>query len=114
MKNVEPSLGLKQTRDDYIVSLPQVDSRDKDLSRLYSVNYILVAVPAQTHLAPGSQTVVTEAVRSFEVYADIAKAYEEVYDCATEIDGIKIKLFHRIRNEEKEDIAEFEGRLYQK
>ncbi|MBQ9599628.1 MAG: hypothetical protein IJR33_07485, partial [Clostridia bacterium] len=112
LKNVEPSLGIKQTRDNYIVSLPQVDSRDRDLSPLYNVNYVLVAFPAQTHLAEGSQTVVTEAVKSFEVYADIATAYEEIYDCETVIDGMTIKLFHRVRAEDRADIAEFEERLY--
>ena len=112
LKNVEPSLGIKQTRDNYIVSLPQVDSRDRNLSPLYNVNYVLVALPVQTHLAEGSQTVVTEAVKSFEVYADIATAYEEIYDCETVIDDMTIKLFHRVRNEERADIAEFEGRLY--
>lgn len=111
-KNVQASLGAKQTRPDYIVSLPQVDSRDKDLSALYNVNYILAAFPAQTHLAKGSQTVVEEAVRSFEVYADIATAYEEIYECETEIDGVTLKLFRRVREEERSDIAEFEARLY--
>lgn len=111
-KNVQASLGVGQTRSDYIVSLPQVDSRDKDLSALYNVNYILAAFPAQTHLAKGSQTVVEEAVRSFEVYADIATAYEEIYECETEIDGVTLKLFHRVREEERPDIAEFEARLY--
>lgn len=51
LKNVEPSLGVKPIRDNYIVSLPQVDSRDRDLTPLYTVNYVLVAIPAQTHLA---------------------------------------------------------------
>ena len=112
LKNVEASLGVKQTRKDYIVSLPQVDSRDRDLSALYSVNYVLAAYPAQTHLASGSQTVLEEAVRSFGVYADIATAYEEVPECETVIDGVTIKLYHRVRDEEASDIAEFESRLY--
>ena len=59
--NAEPSLGVKSIRDNYIVSLPQVDSRDRDLTPLYTVNYVPAASPAQTHLAEGSQTVVEEA-----------------------------------------------------
>lgn len=110
--NAEPSMGVKSIRDNYIVSLPQVDSRDTDLSPLYTVNYVLVALPAQTHLAEGSQTVVTEAVRSFEEYTDIATAYEEVYDCETVIGDMTIKLFHRVREENSSDIAAFEARLY--
>ena len=112
LKNVEPSLGVKQIRPNYIVSLPQVDSRDRDLSALYNVNYILAVFPAQTHLAEGSQTVITEAVRSFEEHTDIANAYEEVPDCAAIIDGMTIRLFHRVRAEEKSDIEAFEARLY--
>lgn len=94
------------------VSLPQVDSRDRDLTPLYTVNYVLVASPAQTHLAEGSQTVVEEAVNSFMNYADIATAYEEVPECETVIDGITIKLFHRVRDEHQADIKTFEARLY--
>ena len=110
--NAEPSLGVKSIRDNYIVSLPQVDSRDRDLTPLYTVNYVLVASPAQTHLAEGSQTVVEEAVNSFMNYADIATAYEEVPECETVIDGITIKLFHRVRDEHQADIKTFEARLY--
>lgn len=112
LKNAEPSLGEKSIRDNYIVSLPQVDSRDRDLSPLYTVNYVLAAIPAQTHLAEGSQTVVTEAVNSFANYTDIANAYEEIPECETVIDGIVVKLFHRVREETKADIAAFEARLY--
>lgn len=112
LKNVQPSLGVKQIRDNYIVSLPQVDSRDRDLSALYNVNYVLAAFPAQTHLASGSQTVVTEAVESFKNYADIATAYIEVPEFETTIGGITVKLFWRVRDELPADIREFESRLY--
>lgn len=112
LKNVEPSLGVKTMRDNYIVSLPQVDSRDVDLSALYNVNYVLAAFPAQTHLAPGSQTVIEEAVRSFGEYTDIATAYEEVEGSETVIGDITVKLFHRVRDERAIDIAAFKSRLY--
>lgn len=45
-------------------------------------------------------------------YADIATAYEEVPECETVIDGITIKLFHRVRDEHQADIKTFEARLY--
>ena len=112
LKNVEPSLGIKPVRDDYIVSLPQVDSRDLDLSALYNVNYVLVVFPAQTHLAEGSQTVVTEAVASFANYADIATAYVEIPECETVIGDMTVKLFYRVREELPADINAFEARLY--
>ncbi len=113
LKNVEPSVGAKPIRDNYIVSLPQVDSRDVDLSALYNVNYILAVFPAQTHLAPQSQTVVTEAVRSFAEHTDIALAYEEIPDCETVIGDMTIKLFRRIGEVSRQDRAAFESRLYQ-
>jgi hypothetical protein len=112
LRNVEPSLGVKSTRSDYIVSLPQVDSRDRDLSALYNVDYVLVVSPAQTHLASGSQTVIEEAVRSFEEYTDIACAYEEAEDVDVQIDDMTIRLFRRVRAEQATDITAFESRLY--
>ncbi|MCH5209355.1 MAG: hypothetical protein J1F01_00140 [Oscillospiraceae bacterium] len=112
LKNVEPSLGIKPVRDDYIVSLPQVDSRDIDLSALYNVNYVLVVFPAQTHLSEGRQTVVTEAVASFANYADIATAYVEIPECETVIGDMTVKLFYRVREELQSDINAFEARLY--
>lgn len=112
LRNVEPSLGVKPTRDDYIASVPQVDSRDRDLTPLYNVNYLLVATPPQTHLAEGSQTVITETVRSFEEGTDISAAYEEVEDFETVINGITVKLFYRVQAEKRSDITAFESRLY--
>ncbi len=112
LRNVEPSLGKKSTRENYIVSLPQVDSRDKDFSALYNVDYLLLVTPAQTHLAEGSQTVIEEAVRSFEEYTDIATAYEEVEGFEEQIDDMTIRLFERVRDEQTVDTAAFQSRLY--
>lgn len=111
LMNVMPSLGLEETRENYIVGLPQVDSRDKDCYWLYNVNYMLVAFPAQTHLAPENQKVVTEAVRSFEVYADFATAYDEVEDFNVQINGMDIKLYKRNREVKVTDMTVFERRL---
>lgn len=112
LKNAEPSMGIEPKRKNYIVSLPQVDSRDRDMLPLYNVNYILAAFPAQTHLSAESQTVVTEAVRSFEAYADFAVAYDEMPEYETVIDGITLKLYKRNRMVEDSAMREFEERLY--
>lgn len=109
--NAEPSMGLKKKRPDYIAPLPQVDSRDDDFSALYNADYILAAFPAQTHLAPENQKIITEAVRSFEVYADIAKAYEEMPEHGTEFNGMTIKLFKRVSDVSETDISDFEKRV---
>ena len=114
LKNAEPSVGLVQMREDYIVSVPQVDSRDTDMLPFYNVNYMLVAFPSQTHLDPGNQTVITEAVRSFEAYADFAIAYDEMPEYETVIDGITLKLYKRNRMVTDEAMREFEARLYKK
>lgn len=111
LMNVKPSLGMKETRENYIVGLPQVDSRDKDCYWLYNVNYMLVAFPAQTHLAPENQRIVTEAVRSFEVNADFATAYDEVPEFATQLNGMDIHLYKRNREVHRSDMVIFEQRL---
>lgn len=112
IKNAELSVGITPKRSNYIVSLPQVDSRDRDMTPFYNVNYVLVAFPAQTHLDVNSQTVVTEAVRSFEVYADFVTAYDEMPEYETVIDGITLKLYKRNRMVDDKSMREFEKRLY--
>lgn len=114
LRNAEASLDLKETRDgSYIAALPCVDSRDKDrLDEIYYADYILVAFPAQTYLEPGSQTIITEGVRSFANYADIAMSFEEMPGFDEWIGDIELKLYHR-----KEDINtiwknEFKKRLF--
>ena len=112
LKNVQASLGERCSRENYIVSLPQVDSRDRDMNAFYNVNYILAVFPAQTHLAKENQTVVTEAVRSFEAYADFATAYEELPEYETDINGLKVKLYKRTKQVSESAVREFELRLY--
>jgi len=111
LRNIEPSVGIENARTDYIYPLPQVDSRDKDVSALYNVNYILVAFPAQTHLAPGNQKVVTQAVQSFEAYADFATAYCEMEEFEEELNGIKLKLYRRDKMVTEQHMITFEKRL---
>jgi hypothetical protein len=113
LKNVEPSLNIGQKRSKYIKSMPQVDSRDTDVSDLYNVDYMLVAYPAQTHLADGSQTVITEAVNSFYNWTDFATAFQEVYEYETVIDDMTIKLFKRVRDVTNIEKTQFQSRLYQ-
>lgn len=111
LRNAEPSVGIDNARVDYIYPLPQVDSRDKDMTALYNVNYMLVAFPAQTHLADGNQRVVTEAVQSFSAYADFATAYDELPQYEREINGITLKLYKRNRAVTPQQMITFEKRL---
>ena len=98
LRNVYASFGMKSPREDYIVSLPQVDMRDTDLSPYGYVNYVLIANPVQIHLDENSQRILREALVSFNSWTDIATAYEEVYDFAANIGDMEIKLFRRVRN----------------
>ena len=116
LRNAEPSLGIKVNRDaGYIKGLPEVDSRDSGrLDEIYSAEYILVAVPAQNHLAPGSQTIVDEAVASFVNGTDISQIFEQVEDFDEYIGDIELRLYHRTANIDSIRRAEFESRLYYK
>lgn len=96
LRNVEASMGEKQKREDYIESLPQVDSRDMEFMDIYKeINYVLVASPAQTHLEPDSQKVITKAVECFDTWTGIATSYTELYEYAVTIGDMNIRLFKR-------------------
>ncbi len=111
LRNVEPSLGLKSNRTDYFCTIPQVDSRDTDMTALYNVNYMLVATPAQTHLAPENQKVITEAVNSFIAYADFATGYDELENFERTVGDITVKLYKRNRMITQQQMITFEKRL---
>lgn len=113
LRNIEISLNVGEGRRDYIKALPMVDSRDTDLSLMYEVEYMLVAYPAQTHLADGRQTVITEGVNSFTYMTDFAAAFEEVPGGKAEIGDISCKLFRRTRDVTEAEKRKFESRLYQ-
>ena len=107
LKNVYASFGMDNSRENYFVSLPQVDIRDTDLSAYGSVNFILTANPLQIHLDENNQRILREALISFNGWTDIATAYEEVYDFAVTIDDMQIKLYRRVR-----DIPDYEYRAF--
>lgn len=114
LNNVMPSLNIRDVRDDgYITALPEVDSRDFwRLDELYNIDYILVADPAQTHLAPDEQTIITEAVSSFKNETDIAGSFSLVKDFKASIDGIDIKLYKKVGENSLTAKTEFELRLF--
>lgn len=95
--NAEPSLNRSSVRNDnYIVGLPEVDSRDWwRLEEIYACDYILVAVPAQTHLAEGEQKIIEEAVRSFTDGTDIAGFYTKVNGFKGRIGEVELALYER-------------------
>lgn len=112
--NVVPSLNMKEERtDNYIVGLPEVDSRDYwRLNEIYECDYILVATPAQTHLASGEQTIITETVKSFEDGTDIADAFSQVMDFKMKVGEITLKLYKRSMPVSETAKTEFQMKLY--
>ena len=114
LRNAEASLNLKETRDgSYITALPYVDSRDRDrLDEIYYADYILVAFPAQIHLEPENQTIITEGVRSFANYADIALSFEEMPGFDEWVGDTELKLYHRTEDINTIWKNEFQKRLF--
>ena len=110
LRNAEASLNAGITRDpDYIVGLPEVDSRDSGrLEELYTSDYILAAIPSQTHLAAGEQTIVDEAVSSFVNGTDIAESFEEVIGFSRSLDGFDVRLYTRT-----DDVGLYQRSLYE-
>ena len=114
LMNVVPSLNMKEVREDsYIVGLPEVDSRDYwRLEEIYTCDYILVATPAQTHLAPSQQTIVIQAVESFKNGTDIARSFSKINDFKFKVGNIDISLYKRAGDVSKTAKTEFELKLY--
>lgn len=114
LRNVEPSIGMSTVRDGrYIVALPEVDSRDYwRLEEIYNAEYVLVANPAQIHLAPGEQTLVTEGAASFIFGLDIAEYFSEVKGFSRKIGGIRVNLYKRVGIVDGLTKKEFEARLF--
>ncbi|MGN0162441.1 MAG: hypothetical protein ACI4EA_02515, partial [Candidatus Ornithomonoglobus sp.] len=114
LRNVEPSLGAEAYRSaDYIKALPEVDSRDSDrLWEIYCADYILVAFPAQTHLAEGQQTITKCLVDSFANYTDVARDFVEIYSFARQVGSLDVKLYQRTNDVDVLRQREFEAKLY--
>lgn len=112
--NVVPSLNKKEMRqDNYIIGLPEVDSRDYwRLNELYQCGYLLVATPAQTHLSPKEQTIIVQAVKSFDEGTDIANSFMEIKDFKTKIGDVDVRLYKRVKDVSETEKTEFELKLY--
>ena len=114
IRNAPASLNVPEERDgSYIVSLPEVDSRDFwRLNEIYEAEYILLASPPQTHLGPGEQTITEQAVESFMNNTDIAQIFEEITDFRRYIGNMEIRLYRRTGNMDLIRKNQFESRLY--
>lgn len=113
LRNVELSLGEEENRDpSYIISMPEIDARDYGrLDELYNAEYILVAIPSQTYLPDGLQSIVDAAVDSFQNHNDIAELFNEVDGFSCYIDNIHLKLYKRYQDIDAIRKREFESKL---
>ncbi|MBR5271612.1 MAG: hypothetical protein IKV64_05445, partial [Clostridia bacterium] len=97
LNNVELSLNKKQYRRNYIAfTIPCFDSINPDISPLCNANYMLVPTKFQT--IADNQNILVAATESFWKWENIARAYEELYEYETYIDGVSYKVFRRVRN----------------
>ena len=114
LRNVEASINAGETRSaDYIIGLPEVDSRDYGrLWEIYNASYILVAVPAQTHLASGEQTIVDEGVSSFINNSDIAESFTLIENFTRTIGDMEVRLYQRTGEVSMYQRSMYESRLF--
>ena len=111
--NAEASLNLRRSsnsdRDVYMPWLPQVDGRDALPYEVLNTEYVLVADPIQTHLAPENQTVVTVPAESFLNGTDIANAFVKL-DKSFKVGwdkSINVYIFEKVRDITPEEEQEF-------
>lgn len=111
--NAEASLNIKRTsksnREVYMPWLPQVDGRDDIPYEILKTEFVLVADPIQTHLAPENQKVVTVPAQSFLNNTDIANAFEKL-DVSFKVGwdkSINVYIYEKVRDITPEEEAEF-------
>ncbi len=113
LNNVELSIGEHQYRRDYIAfTIPYFDSIVPDISPLCNANYMLVPTTVQT--ISDNQKILETATQSFLEWKNIARAYEELYEYETYIDGVTFKLFRRFRDVNEIEKREFMQELTKK
>ncbi len=106
LRNCEASLGEKETREDFFLNLPCVDSRDKDLSAFFEVDYMVVAYPVQTHLGEERQQITVKAVECFLKNEGIANAFLK-FGKEFKISDISVFVYKKIRPVTKAEKDEF-------
>ena len=111
--NVETSLGAGHARVDYIKNSPQISDLTQNIDPLFNYDYILAAFPALTSSDAAQSAIIIEAVSSFLNWTDFATAYEELYDYATVIDDVTVKIYKRVKTVTDEYKYAFAARLYQ-
>lgn len=108
LQNAPMSLNEYETRSGSYIS-----QLGDDADAVYRCDYILSASPAQTQLAPDNALIITEAVRSFDNYADIAEVYMEIPEFIYSVGGVQLKLYKRLQEPDYIRIRDYKMRLSQ-
>ncbi len=111
VKNVGASLNITDRDPDYIVTVPTLDSANSDTELIYKPDYLVVAYPAQLNPSGAPQKRLTEAVTSFERYADIAVAYSCTEKSFTLENGVEVYVYKRLRSPDPVEISDFKKRI---
>lgn len=101
LKNAESSLKRTSTASasrDYLIWLPEIDSRDSFPGHLFDCDYLLVTDPIQLSLGPGSQRCVDLPARQLLSGSGIGKAYRPTgYTFLLDGGAIRVRLFEKQR-----------------
>lgn len=108
--HAEASLGGElDPQNDFYYDLPFSDPANADLTPLYNMDFMVSADPAQ--YSSDDQSILKEAVISFEKYADFAMAYEQIEDVFNIKDEVSARIFKRARKPSEMEINDFRQRL---
>ena len=89
---------------EHILFLPDVDRRDGRPYNIVYADYILVAYPIQTHLAPSEQQVVAVPAQMLLEETEFSQAFEKMDNTFYLRDGIIVYIFRRIRPNTDEEL----------
>lgn len=110
LRNVQPSLNEKEHDSNYLIELPQVDSRDKDLEQFYNVDYILTSNPPLTHLGEEKQKLVDMAQKCLQNNIAFGKAFkkeEEEY----KLGDITLLVYKKVKEVSESEKLEFSNMI---
>ena len=114
IRNAEGSLNVPPVstadKEEYLIWLPQVDSRDGVFYPVYEADYIVVSDPIQLHMSEEKQQCVVIPARTFLNGENIANAYkklDEIFYLGWD-GSIKTYIYEKQRDVTDEEQAEYD------
>lgn len=105
------SLGADFSSPRWILQAAHVDLRDGFPALLLEADWVVVARPVQTHLAPDLQQVVVIPAECFLQHRGLARAFEPMPDSFELEGGVMVEIFRRTRPINPEEVADLSERL---